>query len=465
MAGRREPTFGAPDIAVEEDAAEEAPIQPAASAVAEPEIRDAVDEGLSIAALDEVAGRREPTFDPPVRRESAGRQEPASAQPVPAGAHAANQPRERGHSQFASTTPADHTADAPQLSIAALDQAAGRKEPTFDEPVRRAQPAATTAAPRIPLRPIETRIEARRIDTLRADPVLSAPRPIFPHIEPEEWDVPPMIAAQARQERRGTGWAIGLGTLLLIAGITAPAAIWQQGRQVQDEVALVTPAPAPQQAQTSAPTAETTAQPDLQAPTKEAPVAEAPQPETPPPAPAIPTQEASTPTAPNQAVPRPETEQATARPQPTTPLGAINDGGDVSEAPVVAPPPPMASLASKGRSAGTGSPMVARPFVPEQDDGPFLRAPTTGTTTVPVVEAPAQSTGVGAKPNLIGQLKPKPTMAAAKPAASKPRPVVRKPKPFFQQSPEQMFETLVETLSEGKPANPATKPASPSSRR
>ena len=97
--------------------------------------------------------------------------------------------------------------------------------------------------------PIETRIEARRVDTLRADPPLTARRPIFPHIEPEEWDVPPMVAARAGRERRGTGWAIGLGSLLLIAGITAPAAIWQQGRQVQDQVALVTPAPATQQTQ------------------------------------------------------------------------------------------------------------------------------------------------------------------------------------------------------------------------
>jgi hypothetical protein len=63
------------------------------------------------------------------------------------------------------------------------------------------------------------------------------------------------------------------------------------------------------------------------------------------------------------------------------------------------------------------------------------------------------------------QLKPKAgtTVSTTKPVAS--RPVARKPKPFFQQSPEQMFETLIETLGEGKPPNPATKPASPSSRR
>jgi hypothetical protein len=117
--------------------------------------------------------------------------------------------------------------------------------------------------------------------------------------------------------------------------------------------------------------------------------------------------------------------------------------------------------------------MVARPFVPEGGDGPFLRAPTTGATSVPVAGATSvpvagsaiQPDSAGVKPNLMGQLKPKATISAAKPVASKPRPVARKPKPFFQQSPEQMFETLVDTLSEGKPVNPATKPASPSTRR
>ena len=109
--------------------------------------------------------------------------------------------------------------------------------------------------------------------------------------------------------------------------------------------------------------------------------------------------------------------------------------------------------------------MIARPFVPEQGDGPFLRAPTTGAATVPVAGAPVQSAAVGVRPNLMGQLKPKATAVAStsKPAASKP--VQRKPKPFFQQSPDQMFETLIETLSEGRPVNPNTKPTSPSSRR
>ena len=147
------------------------------------------------------------------------------------------------------SAPVEAANEPPALGIDALDEAAGRKEPTFDEPVRPAIAAPAAAAAQkahIRLRPIETRIEARRVDTLRADPPMTARRPIFPHIEPEEWDVPPVVAARASRERRGTGWAIGLGSLLLIAGITAPAAIWQQGRQVQDQVALVTSAPATQ---------------------------------------------------------------------------------------------------------------------------------------------------------------------------------------------------------------------------
>src|SRR6185436_20841646 len=107
------------------------------------------------------------------------------------------------------------------------------------------------------------------------------------HIEPEEWDMPPVVAAKASRARRGTGWAIGLGSVLLIIGITAPAAIWQQGRQVQDQVALMNPAPL--QTQTPAPTATTTAQGPGQA---QATLPEAPQPEIPPTAP---TQESSAP--------------------------------------------------------------------------------------------------------------------------------------------------------------------------
>ena len=483
-AGRREPTFDAPTAqatpaiataahpempdaarepaaAAQDEAADDPRSRLAANAAAEPASlahRDTTDEGPSLAALDEVAGRKEPTFDKPIRREALEIEPPV---------HAAIRAREVETPMEAASdvTPEDTAApdEAPQLSIAALDEAAGRKEPTFDEPARPADTkpaAAQTAAPRIALRPIETRIEARRVDTLRAEPQLSARRPIFPHIEPEEWDMPPAVAARASRARRSTGWAIGLGSVLLIAGITAPAAIWQQGRQVQDQVALVNPAPP--QIQTPAPTATTTAQVPAQA---QATLPEAPQPETPPTAPAAPTQESSAPAAPASEAGQVAANQPPANPKPATTLGAVGDGGDVNEAPVVAPPSPMVNLASKAGSADTGTPMVARPFVPEQGDGPFLRAPTSGAATVPVAGAPVQSAAVGVRPNLMGQLKPKAaaTVAAAKPVASKP--VARKPKPFLQQSPDQMFQTLIDTLSEGKPVNPATKPAAPSNRR
>jgi hypothetical protein len=457
IAGRKEPTFDkavqheAPKIEQPVELQEEAATQsradePSATYDSAPEESRAVKSALSIAALDEAAGRKEPTFDAPAQRAA-----PETEQPVPIEAHAEAAPKAHAEEPAAAIAPEDDRAD--QLSIAALDEAAGRKEPTFDEPVPPAKPAAVSpAAPRIALRPIETRIEVRRIDTLRADPPLSARRPIFPHIEREEWDMAPMVAAQAHRERRGTSWAIGLGAVLLVAGITAPAAIWQQGRQAQDQVALMDPAPAPQQGQAPAPAATAAAQATLPA---------APQPEASAPAPAIMAQEPDAPSAPDQAAPKPE--QAAADPKPATTLGAVSDGGDVSKSPVMTPPPPTVNLASKTEGADV---MIARPFVPEQGSGPFLRAPTTGAATVPVAGAPVQSAAVGVKPNLMGQLKPKAstTVSAAKPVVSKTKPA-RTTKPFFQQSPEQMFNTLVDTLGEGKPVNPATKPAAPSNRR
>lgn len=411
-------------------------------AISEPELRNDHVAGISTAALDEIAGRREPTFDSP---ELAARDEPVE------------QPR----SPEAAPEP-----EAADFSIAALDEMAGRKEPTFDRPVRQIAPsneadarssekqaavelprleaapvdrairiseptpavepktAAPIVVPRIKVRPIETRIEARRIETLRAEPELSAGRPILSQDEAEEWDLPSALAAKAHRARRGTGWAIGLGSVLLIAGITAPAAIWQQGRQDQDRVAVVTPAP---QTTASAPAAAATV------PT----VAPATLPEA------------------------PQVEVANAAPAPepvdgdfATVLKKIGDGVEVEPAPVMTPPPPAETLASASPAAN-GTFMVARPFVADTNEGPFLRAPS-GMTPV----SPA-----GAKPGLIVQLKPKVTAVAAKPAVSKAKPVARQPKPFFKQSPDQMFDTLIDTLSNGKPANPATKPQSPSTRR
>jgi hypothetical protein len=476
IAGRREPTFDAPvartvTLDAAPEASAEAPDEMVAPQRAEPAAagasdltaasRDATDDqrALSIAALDAVAGRKEPTFDQPVQPVASDGAATDAATEAPA-------PIAPAEPAPTLSAPVEAATEPPARGINALEKVAGRKEPHFDEPVRPAVAAPAAQKAHIKLRPIETRIEARRVDTLRADPPLTARRPIFPHIEPDEWDVPPMVAAHAGGERRGTGWAIGLGSLLLIAGITAPAAIWQQGRQVQDQVALVSPAPAPQQTQAtsgSPATDTTTAQAPTQ-PSTQATWSAAPQPEasrSKATAPAVAAQQSS---APAPVEPKPVApESGTADESPTTTLGAIGNSDDVNEAPVVAPPSPIENL----KTASTGTPMVARPFEPEQGDGPFLRVPTTGAATVPVTGAPSQPAAVGVKPNLIGQLKPRAAAvaSASTPVVSKPRTVQRQPKPFFQQSPDQMFETLIETLSEGRPVNPNTKPASPTNRR
>jgi hypothetical protein len=73
-------------------------------------------------------------------------------------------------------------------------------------------------------------------------------------------------------------------------------------------------------------------------------------------------------------------------------------------------------------------------------------------------------------------LKPEATSApAAKPAATAPKKVVRKPRnnsllnnPLLGPVPQQldqMFETLVRTLSNGQPSNPANQPPAPSTRK
>jgi hypothetical protein len=379
-----------------------------------------------------------------------------------------------------------------------------RKEPTFDESVPE-QPAAedvtaASAAPaplaadqpdkaaravtrRIELPGIETRIEKRRIDSLRADPQMAGRRPIFPHIDPDEWpperlgerlgeeDVPPLVAARAnRQARAGTGWAISLGTILLIAGITAPAAIWQGQQQApgdQDQLVML---PMP----TSPSTPETR-------PAPQATLPEAPQPETSPP-PAI---AAEAPSAPPPAPPAPEVAQPS--PQEQTTLSAVQSGGELNDAPVLTPPAPVLDLASKPKvqfpqapsDVATGEvpfPPAARPFVPEQGTTAaaqlFLRAPAgasgpVNSTAMPAgTQAGTQTASIALKPNLMGQLKPKATSAqAARPAANTPQRIVRKPKPFFQQPPDQMFQTLIDTLSAGQPVNPATKPIPPSTRK
>jgi hypothetical protein len=374
-----------------------------------------------------------------------------------------------------------------------------RKEPTFDEPAAE-RPAVEDAAPAplaaeqpdkaartgtraVALPSIETRIETRRIESLRADPQMAGRRPIFPHIDPEEWpseqpgerDIPPVVAARAQhQPRGGTGWAISLGAILLIAGITAPAAIWQGRQQVpadQDQLVML-----PVPASPSKPETKPAAQATLPA---------APQPETSRPEtmqPEItrpPVTSAEAPSAP----PLPP-EVAPPAPDEQTTLSAVRSGGELNEAPITTPPAPVLDLASKPKvqfpqaqsdvAAGdVPFPPAARPFVPEpgtpQGAKPFL--PTQAGASVPVnstalpagTQAGSQTASIALKPNLMGQLKPK--APAVRAASTTPKPVSRKPKPFFQQSPDQMFETLIRTLSEGQPANPATKPTPPSTRK
>jgi hypothetical protein len=161
-------------------------------------------------------------------------------------------------------------------------------------------------------------------------------------------------------------------------------------------------------------------------------------------------------------------------------LSAVRDGGEVSGAPISRPPAPASDLTSKpatqaDAAGGDTSPfLVARPFVPDGEPTParLLRPPPSATVAVdgaaaPFVAAPAS---IALKPSLMAQLKPEVTSApAAKPAAASPK-VVRKRQNSQLLGPvpeqlDQMFETLVRTLSNGQPSNPANQPPPPSTRR
>jgi hypothetical protein len=416
--------------------------------------------------------------------------------------------------------------------------------------------AAKASSPQIRTRTeglprMETRIERRRINVLRADPWIAGRRPVFPHIDPEVWDVPPPeVAARARRQHRGTGWAIGLGTLLLIAGITAPAALWRDRQQTPSNqdgvVALTPPAAVPQpQAQASRPTSppqaaseepspqqgqeaaqeepsppqagqqaapeepspqQATAEP--QAPTVEPPAVTAPPVETP----SAPPPPASTATASEQPA------SGTPAPEEATALSAIQNRGELNPAPVTAPPsqPKLSAAVAPSRAAASRpatnsnlasaqqapDPMVPHPFIPEAapratpfrpdqtapdqtageqgaafgaaagaaavadigmppQSAPAQSAPVTG--SVPVTGGPAT---IALRPSLSGQLKPAQTADTntAMPAPAR-QSVTRKPRPYYPQSLDQMFQNLIDTLSEGQPVNPASKPLPPGNRR
>jgi len=363
--------------------------------------------------------------------------------------------------------------------IAAGDSAASIEKPRLESPQSE---ISASAAPRIIVR-----------------------RPIFPHIEPAEWEIRPSSAStRSQRSRGGTGWAIGLGALLLIAGVTAPAAIWQQGRTVAppdlDQVVALNPLPmpapqaTPQNAQPAVGAEPATSQPAAQQPDTAQSAAvqpAAPQPETSQPGvpqPAAPTDQAQNQPAPTDQAqsepapqPQPMANAETAdvpqpAPQEQASLSTVANGGEVADAPISVPPPPQAiqpELAPPAASdapaapSATGDtqllPPTPRPFQSEFAATPFH--PTT-------MDGMAQVTG---KPTVTGRLKPTQSASIAVPNAApstpqrfvaKPaKPVTRKKQVFVDPALDQMFNNLIQSLSGGQPVNPANKPASPSQRR
>jgi hypothetical protein len=110
--------------------------------------------------------------------------------------------------------------------------------------------------------------------------------------------------------------------------------------------------------------------------------------------------------------------------------------------------------------AAAGAAAVADIGMPPQS-APAQSAPVTG--SVPVTGGPAT---IALRPSLSGQLKPAQTADTntAMPAPAR-QSVTRKPRPYYPQSLDQMFQNLIDTLSEGQPVNPASKPLPPGNRR
>jgi hypothetical protein len=525
VSGRKEPTFDAPPVEAKS---------------AEPRIQERkapAPAATPTEALQGVSGRKEPTFDAsPVEAKAA---EPDSQEwpwTPPAIAAALDEAHDNA-APVAKAKQADAAVESPSsLSIEALEAVSGRREPTLDVPVakkkskaRKAspQPAPQPEAPRAtepsqPKRRIElptrqTRIEARRLDAMRADPQMAAHRPASQRSEPEAWEVMPPVPMSAQGGRHKTTWAIGLGAVLLLIGLTAPAAFLRHtGEQTPSVTGAITPAP---EESAQGPAAET-ARPPAQA-TNAAVPATAPSqrpkqaaevPAAQPPRAATEPQVADVP----QPTIKPDTSDAAPEQDaPATPdtapeqqaaLGAVQDGGVLEEAPIAAPPSPEASrlgptvnLASReaaepvtfGQPRPLASPMIARPYVPEAKPGQVLRVPTTGAATVPIDGAtasapatlsaprasaaipPAAPAGsvpgapVGLKPTLIPVLKPQasgspaaqaPALRAATGTAPQPKAATRQGQSIFPTPFEQMLNTLADTLGEGQPPNPALRP-------
>lgn len=317
----------------------------------------------------------------------------------------------------------------------------------------------------------------------------------------------------ARAKGRG-GWAIGLGAVLLIAGVTFPAAIWQHFRGTAPErldQALLDTAPAPAATADSRNGAGTESPATPAVPT--APVMQAQNP--PPPVLPKPQQpQSQSPSDPAVAAQRPQTkapadsapaQQAAATPAPptnppATALGEVQDGGELAEAPIVAAPAPTggntdatttASVANQPRPLqpqfARQFPTAPRPFEPDHNapkpfqpsiasaaplEGASVQVPPLTGEAAPVDGASAQ---VSLKPSLVPVLKPDPeasqtAVVVPEATSTAPQPGTRSRQPINwttnpPQSPDQLFNLLIETLASGRPAAPVRGPGEPSNRR
>jgi hypothetical protein len=364
--------------------------------------------------------------------------------------------------------------------------AAQRIRVAAETPLRIEPREPPAGSPRTMLPNIETRIEARRFSSLRADPWIAGRRPMSTPAEPAPRVLrPPAAAATRARPRMAAGWAIGLGTLLLIVGITAPAAIWQ-GRQArsgdQDPVATLAPEMTGQQR--PKPESEAPAPGSAEAP-QSAPSSTQPAPATQAEAPAgKPANDAAAAqqmaAAPDKPAPEDAAEKAAERPTEQAALKPVGDGGELNDAPISSPPAPeepapVLHSASKpaAKPAAPSEPQpnrVAHAFVPEAAPKPTpFRPDTAAVASVPINGASVPIEGspgaVTLKPSLIGQLKPQ---IAQKPADGSPPRAARKVRPQYPPTLDQMFQNLIDTLSSGsstQTTGSASKAIPPSSRR
>ncbi len=448
--------------------------------------------------------RIEPRIEHPAGRATTLRAERPGAEPP----HA-----ERASSEL----PPEETADLriePQLLVPGTE--APRIEPRIEMPRARTPAIEATSAespwakvlraegeriePTFGPGPRKAASEARRTIPPIEIEVAKGYHPGLPwmmtRLERAERNVPPSmpVAPMPSRQRSGHGWAIGLGAVLLLVGVTSPAAIWQHwqmtARARLDQAVMVN------QAATPDTNAQTTAEATPPAPPPPAqPTAEATPPAPPPPAqltaeatppappsPAQPTAQAPDPTsdaAPNAPdAPAPQQQASAGTPEPMQQvLAAIGEGGDVSEAPISAPPQPdgEATTTAGAPSATTMFPSTPRPFRQpfqrDQAQGPFQQAPRPfqPPQATPYHSLPAP---LVLKPNLSARLKPEqeasveipPPAVASNTSQSVSRPVTRRS--ATPQSLDQMFNMLINELADGRPTERERQPdAEPSNRR